>query len=254
MLASSSAANSTLISSGGTQILIDVGLSCKRTFERLEGIGVDPQSIDAVCVTHEHSDHVAGLPVFSRKTDTMLYANSGTVQALEYKPKCVGLSWQVFQSGSKFQVGSLTVEPFLVPHDAYEPVGFVVDDGQVRVGVVTDMGMATAVVRDRLSSCQVVVVESNYDDDLLKGSERPWQLKQRIMGRQGHLSNIDAGELITEISNPDLKRVYLAHLSGDCNRPELAMSCTAEALKRSNVSGLEVELTYPDHATEVMEL
>ena len=254
VLASSSAANCTYVSSGDTSILIDVGLSCKQACTRLESIGVDPQSIEAVCVTHEHSDHIAGLPVFTKKTGAMLYANSGTMEAVRHRPKYEGLSWQIFQSGSRFKIGDLTIEPFLVPHDAYEPVGFVVDDGQVRVGVVTDMGMSTPVIRDRLASCQVAVVESNYDEDMLKNSERPWQLKQRIMGRQGHLSNNGAGDLVTSISNPDLKRVYLAHLSGDCNRPELAMRSTMDALHRCDIDGLEVELTYPDRETSLLEL
>jgi phosphoribosyl 1,2-cyclic phosphodiesterase len=254
VLASSSSANCTFIDSGNTRILIDAGLSYKQCRVRLEEIGVDADSIEAVCVTHEHSDHVAGLPTFSRKTGARLFANSGTVDGLRRNPKCDGLSWQVFTTGSPFTVGDLRIEPFTVPHDAYDPVGFIIDNGQVRVGVVTDMGTSTTVIRDRLSSCQMAVVESNYDVEMLKDSPRPWPLKQRIMGRQGHLSNDAAGELLEEIANPDLRHIYLAHLSSDCNKPELALKTASRSLKKIGAEHIEVRMTWRDKASDVWTL
>ena len=254
VLASSSSANCTFIDSGSTRILIDAGLSFKQCRLRLEELGVEIDSIEAVCVTHEHSDHVAGLPMMFRKTNAKLYANSGTVDGLRRGGKCDDLSWQVFSTGSAFTIGDLRVEPFSVPHDAYEPVGFVVDDGQQRVGVVTDMGTSTTLIRDRLRSCQMAVVESNYDVEMLKESSRPWPLKQRIMGRQGHLSNDAAGELLEEIANPDLRHVYLAHLSSDCNKPEIAMKTASKALAKTNGGHVEVRMTWRDKASDVWSL
>lgn len=254
VLGSSSAANATYISDGSTSLLIDAGFTCKKIRDRLKRIDVELESIDAICVTHEHSDHVAGLPVLSRTISAGIYANSGTADALAHNSRYAGVNWTVFATGSPFQIGTLSIEPFRVPHDAYEPVGFVVDDGQQRVGVVTDMGISTTLIRDKLASCQVAVLESNYDTELLKNSERPWHLKQRIMGRQGHLSNDQGSELIAEIIHPDLRRVYLAHLSSDCNLPSLAKGAAAKVLKKAGASHVELELTSPDEVSALWDL
>ena len=233
VLGSSSSANCTYVSDGSTSLLIDAGFSCKQTRDRLKDIGVELESIDGICITHEHSDHVAGLPVMSRNLPASIYANSGTADALSRTPKFLDVKWTIFSTGASFRIGTLSIEPFRVPHDAYEPVGFVVDDGQERVGVVTDMGISTSLIRDKLASCQVAVVESNYDDEMLKNSDRSWHLKQRIMGRQGHLSNDQGSELISDILHADLRRVYLAHLSSDCNRPSIAMRTASAAIEKS---------------------
>ena len=254
VLASSSAANCIYIGSGDTHLLLDAGLSAKETIARLGQIGVDVGAIQAICVSHEHADHVAGLSVLQRRYGIPLYANTATADAVSRLSRNTELEWKVFSTGVPFPVGDLRIEPFSVPHDAYDPVGFIVSDAMYRIGVATDIGASTELVRQRLRGCQGVVIESNYDDDLLKDSSRPWSLKQRIMGRQGHLSNRAAAEMIAQILSPDLKRVYLAHLSADCNRPDLALEQVRGGLEEHPADHVDIELTYPDRATEVWHL
>lgn len=253
VLGSGSSGNCTYVSSGRTSILIDAGLSGRATRQRLEAIGVPLESISAVCVTHEHSDHTLGLAVLHNGGNIRLYANQGTVSGFEGREGAGKLVWNVFSTGATFPVGDLSVSPFTVPHDAYDPVGFVISDGTMRVGVVTDMGMVTGLIRERLRACEVLVLESNHDEQMLKDAKRPWHLKQRIIGRQGHLSNRHAADLVSEIAGPHLKAVFLAHLSADCNVPELARKTVADALKAAGHSHVQVMLAQPDRVSEIWE-
>ena len=251
VLGSSSGGNCTYVASASTAILVDAGLSARETVRRLEAIGVAADAIAAVCLTHEHSDHTAGLAVLQRRGGLDLYANSGTVEGIESREGPGALRWNLFTTGMPFRIGDLTIEPFSVPHDAYDPVGFVVDGGGARIGIVTDMGMVTALIRERLRRCRAVVIESNHDVRMLRDAERPWHLKQRIVGRQGHLSNEHAAELIAELAPDGLEAVYLAHLSGECNRPELAQRTTVELLRKRGITSVTVKLTRPDEVSEL---
>jgi phosphoribosyl 1,2-cyclic phosphodiesterase len=253
VLGSGSSGNCTFVSSAGTSLLVDAGLSGRETLKRLETVGAAAETVAAVCLTHEHDDHCTSLSVLSRKSGTALYANSGTVEAIEKVGKVSGLKWNIFTTGSPFAIGSLRIEPFSVPHDAFDPVGFTISDGCARLGVVTDIGMATGLVRERLKGCHVIVIESNHDEDLLRGADRPWTLKQRILGRQGHLSNRQAGELLVEVASPDLRAVFLAHLSSQCNKPDLAVRTVADILGKAGRSSVAVKLTFADRASEVVE-
>lgn len=253
VLGSSSSGNSTYVASPRTAILVDAGLSGRETVRRLGEIGVAGDSICAVCVTHEHSDHTSGLAALCRGGRVALFANSGTIQGLEARPGAEKLTWNVFTPGSPFEIGDLRIEPFSVPHDAYDPVGFVIASGGIRVGVVTDMGMVTGLIRERLRSCNAVVIESNHDELMLKNADRPWHLKQRIFSRQGHLSNDHAADLIAEIAGAHLSAVFLAHLSDQCNRPELALSAVREALRKRGVTHVAVKLTAKDRVSEVWD-
>ncbi len=251
ILGSGSSGNCTYVASGTTAILIDAGLSARAIGQRLESAGASAAAVRGICVSHEHSDHTTGLRVLHQKQGIPLYANRGTADALQRDPDLQGLPWQVFTTGSAFTIGDLSVEPFSVPHDAYEPVGFIIRCGDLRVGVVTDMGIATTLVRERLRGCRALVVESNYDEQMLRDCpNRPWHLKQRIMGRQGHLSNQGAAALLTEIATPDLDTVYLAHLSKDCNQPELAHRTAHDTLRTAGHHHIKVRLTYPDRISE----
>jgi len=252
VLASGSSGNCIFVGSENTRILIDAGLSGKATAERLSSIDVDPESIEAVCLTHEHDDHKASLAVLHRRFGVALYTNSGTLEALSRNHKLAALPWNIFTTGHSFTIGDLELEPFRVPHDSYDPVGFAISCGDARVGVVTDMGMATELVRQRLQHCGALVLESNHDETMLQNSSRPWSLKQRIAGRQGHLSNTKAGHLIAEVAGDTLRTVFLAHLSRDCNRPELALSTVRETLNREGVSEVDVKLTYAARASEAI--
>jgi phosphoribosyl 1,2-cyclic phosphodiesterase len=254
VLGSGSSGNCIYVASPQTRILIDGGLSGRETKRRLSQVGVDIAVIDAVCVTHEHDDHRSSLGVLQRKHGISLYANAGTIEAMDRSPKLRGLAWNVFSTGATFRIGDLTIEPFSVPHDSYDPVGFVVASEAGRIGIVTDMGMPTTLIRDRLSSCAVVIIEANHDEQMLMDAERPWPLKQRIAGRQGHLSNRQAAELLASIAGPRLKAAFLAHLSRECNQPELALRTVRESLVRNNWDHVAVSLTYPDRISDVVEL
>jgi phosphoribosyl 1,2-cyclic phosphodiesterase len=253
VLASSSAGNCTYVASAQTAILIDAGLSGKELLRRLVQVGVAAGRIQAVCLTHEHGDHTVGLSVLHKRLGLQLYANSSTVEALGRQPNNQALPWNIFTTGSPFLIGDLRIEPFSVPHDAYDPVGFIVENDGSRVGVVTDMGMATELIRQRLRQCRALVVEANHDERLVTNAKRPWSLKQRVLGRQGHLSNRHAAELLAQVADANLQAVFLAHLSGECNRPELAQDTVAKALRAKECSHVHVHLTYPDRASDVWQ-
>jgi len=254
VLASGSSGNCVLVASATTHVLIDAGLSGRETLRRLNAVGLDVSRIDGVCLTHEHDDHRSALPVLHRRHGTTLYANAGTIEAVQHRISGVPLTWNVFATGSPFPLGDLVIEPFSVPHDSYDPVGFVLRSGKARVGVVTDMGMPTALIREHLRACQVIVLEANHDETMLKASNRPWTLKQRIAGRQGHLSNRAAAELLCELGSATLRTVYLAHLSRDCNTPDVALRTVCGVLQRRGLGHVDVRLTYPDRISEIAEL
>ncbi len=254
VLGSGSSGNCIYVASEQTGILIDAGLSCKETEGRLATIGVELSSINALCITHEHGDHVSCLGVLHRKIGMPLYANAGTIEALERNPKYQGLPWNVFTTGTSFEIEDIKADAFSVPHDSYDPVGFVLSKENFKLGIAPDMGMATELIRERLKNCQAVVIESNHDEHLLNSSLRPWSLKQRIAGRQGHLSNTKSRELLLEIVGPDLKNVFLAHLSSDCNDPELAIYGAEQALKGINREDIKVHLTYASKPSSLVDL
>ena len=251
ILGSGSSGNCTFVGSGSTRILIDAGLSAREIERRLVQVEVDPATIQGICVSHEHQDHTAGLRVLHTRYGIPIYANSGTIGGLARDEKLSTIPWKVFTTGMPFALGDLTIEPFSVPHDAYDPVGFVIACADARIGVVTDMGISTALIRERLRRCQAIVVEANHDEQMLRDAQRPWHLKQRIMGRQGHLSNQNAAKMIADIASPTLKQVFLAHLSEECNRPDLARDTTCDSLMTSGHSHVKVSLTYPDRISEV---
>ena len=251
ILASGSSGNCTYISSESTAILIDAGISGLAVARRLEEIGVALASIQAVCISHEHDDHVRGVSALHKRHPVTMYANAGTLDALHRNPRMRTPDWQVFTTGMSFAIGDLQIESFQVPHDAYEPVGFVVSSGSARVGIATDLGTPTALIRERLRRCRMVIVEANHDEALLQEAERPWNLKQRIRGRQGHLSNTHAASMLAEIATPDLNQVFLAHLSEDCNRRELALEAAQTSLNASGNPHVKVSVAFPDRVSEV---
>lgn len=223
VLGSGSDGNCIYVESRDTRVLIDAGLRCKRITERLEEIDVNIADIHGICVTHDHTDHVQGIPVLNNKHVISLYATEGTRASVDcrYAPK-TQRAWNVFAPGSTFAIGALTFHAFPVPHDAGDPVGFVVSDGACRLGIATDMGEAPDVVAECLRHCHALILEFNHDRDMLYNSDRPWELKQRIAGRSGHLSNEQACELLARVAWEDLRTLVLAHISDECNNPALA--------------------------------
>jgi phosphoribosyl 1,2-cyclic phosphodiesterase len=253
VLGSGSKGNAIYIASENIRILIDAGLSARQIALRLDQLGVVPESINGICISHEHSDHVSGLRVLQKRHGIPAYANAGTLNGIMRQAKADEVSAKVFETGSRFEIGDVTIEPFSVPHDAYEPVGFRIESRSGCVGVVTDLGMSTSLVREKLKGCQAIVIESNHDDDLLREAPRPWQLKQRIRSRQGHLSNIDAARLIIDCATDALEHVFLAHLSSDCNTPEIALSTVSSQLRLDGLGHISLEVSQADQITSLWQ-
>jgi len=251
VLASGSSGNVIYIASEKTRILVDAGLSARQIAVRLEQLGVVPESINGICVSHEHGDHVAGLRVLQKRHGIPVYANAGTLNGIMRQPRAHEISARIFQTGSPFEIGDITIEPFSVPHDAYEPVGFRIQAMNTCVGVVTDLGMGTSLIREKLKGCHALIMESNHDEDLLREAPRPWSLKQRIRSRQGHLSNIDAARLISESATAALEHVFLAHLSSDCNSPDTALRTVASQLRLDGLGHINLEISHADRISNI---
>lgn len=254
VLASGSSGNCTLIQHGASVLLIDAGLSAKEIERRMSHIGCGLDQVVGVCISHEHADHISGLAQLHQRAALPVYTNRGTSEALRRQEALTELPCRIFETGHAFDVGAFRIEPFSVPHDAYEPVGFIVSAGGHRIGVVTDMGTATTLIRARLKDCRAVVVESNHDEKMLRNSRRPEYLKQRILGRQGHLSNNAAAELLAEVAGPHLDTIFLAHLSSECNRGEIALKTAKASLTGAGHHHVHVHLTYPDRISEIWNM
>ena len=252
VLASGSAGNCIYVSSDSTAILIDAGLSMKETVRRLAEAGKDLSLVKAVCVTHEHGDHRASLGVLQRRAGLALYATGAAAEAYEQDPGQRNLEWTIFQTGSPFMIGDLKIDPFSVSHDSAEPVGFVITSGPHRLGIVTDIGFVTELAKGCLRDCDVLVIESNHDETMVMASARPWKVKKRILGKQGHLSNAQAAELVRIIASPRLKSVLLAHLSAECNRPEIAERCIRTVLDACGCVHTNLSVTYQDRISPVV--
>ncbi len=231
VLGSGSAGNSGIVRSGKTTILIDAGLSAKQLVERMQGVGVNPDKLDGIVLTHEHGDHTRGIDVLCRKRKLAIYCNIRTREVL--RPKIQSdVSWRLFDSGDAFPVGDIRIQSFYIPHDAVEPMGFVFVNGAGRLGLVSDIGHVTTLVKDHLAGVDTLFVEANYDDLMLQNdTKRPWSTKQRISSRHGHLSNAQAAELVTAVASERLHRVVLGHLSRDCNAPDVATAAIQKSLQ-----------------------
>lgn len=227
-------------------MLVDAGISTKRIRLHLQELGLDVQDLDGICVTHEHGDHIRSLPQLGKKFGIPIYANADTASYIARKKGFADLSWKIFTTGQPFTIGSLNFHPFNIPHDAMDPVGFVVQAGQKRIGFATDIGLATRLVKGHLSGCHVLYLETNHDRLMLDECPRPWSIKQRIAGRQGHLSNEEACDLLRAVLGPELEQIYLGHISQDCNQVELAESTVRLTLKELSRSDVRISLTYPD--------
>jgi phosphoribosyl 1,2-cyclic phosphodiesterase len=258
VLGSGSAGNCALVETETTRLLVDAGLSARQITQRLASVGRQITDIQGILLTHEHTDHVRALGVLCKANGCAVYANRLTAEAVSENPDWNGkvrISWRLFTTGQAFEIGDLVVEPFSVPHDAYEPVGFVIRNQTQSVGLVTDLGHATKLVIERLKSTDALVIESNHDLKLLQeDSSRPWALKQRIMSRHGHLSNEAAAALAGEVASDKLRHVLLAHLSRDCNRPELARDMVGRKLRQIGASHVTVTVTSQDIPTKTISI
>lgn len=232
-LASGSKGNSLFIEGGGVRILVDAGLSCRQIVTRLTDVGINPGSIDAILVTHEHLDHVSAVPHFSKRFGTPVFVSPRTaVRHFAGVPfrdlfRCV----MTIEAGRAFWVGELSVIPFSIPHDAVDPIAFRFETGGVALGMAADLGVVTEAVCEQLAGCQAIFCESNHDPAMLQNGPYSLPLKKRIAGQGGHLSNPDCRKLVEEIHHPDLKVIVLTHLSEKNNTPRLAFDETNGYLK-----------------------
>jgi phosphoribosyl 1,2-cyclic phosphodiesterase len=236
MLASGSRGNCAIVASTRTRILVDAGISCRETFKRMKSLGEDPRSLSAILITHEHSDHICGLAMLARKLCIPIFMTGATHHVWSRairdetgeRPQLQKL--EKFESGQTFHVGDIAVKPFTTPHDAADPVGFTFRAEGIKVGIATDLGYLPVSVRDHLRGCDVLVMESNHDLEMLRGGPYPWSVKQRVMSRVGHLSNEALADFFANDYDNSAAFVVLAHLSEQNNHPEIARREAERAL------------------------
>lgn len=225
ILGSGSAGNCSLVQTDRCRLLVDGGLSARQIATRLAAAGVDPATLDGILITHEHCDHIGGLEVFCKKFQVPIYCNALTAETMRHGGESVKKDWRIFATGGDFSIHDIHVQSFPVPHDAVDPVGFVLHSDGTSLGFLTDLGHATKLVYERVRQVQTLVIETNHDEKMLQNdTRRPWSVKQRIMSRHGHLSNAAAANVVAEMLGNGLERVILGHLSRDCNSPEVALS------------------------------
>ncbi len=236
VLASGSRGNCALIASSSTRILLDAGISCRETFKRLKLLGEDPHRLSAILITHEHSDHVYGLLTLAKKLSVPVFMTGATHHAwnramrndLGEAPELAHLEF--FCSGRHLQIGDIAITPFTIPHDAEDPVGFTFRAEGVKVAFATDLGYLPPNVSDHLGGCDLLVMESNHDLEMLRGGPYPWSVKQRVMSRVGHLSNESLADFFTSDYDGGAAYIVLAHLSEQNNHPDLALGAAEKAL------------------------
>jgi len=244
VLGSGSGGNATLVEGGGARVLLDAGLGPRQLAERLLSAGVDPASLDAVFLSHEHGDHARGAAAFSKRWGVPLAGTRGTFQATGLGRARLP-AYEPIAPGETRTIRRLAVQAVAVPHDAVSPLAFVLSAGASSLGHATDLGHLSRRLVDACRGCDALLVESNYDPSMLRDGPYPWSLKERILGPLGHLSNGDVGRLLEKGLGDACRLVVLAHLSQKNNHPELALQAAGEALGRSGRRGVEVTLAPP---------
>lgn len=252
-LASGSRGNAALIECGSTRVLVDAGISARELARRLESVGVSPGGVDLILLSHEHNDHARGARRFSARFGTPVACGPETLEALDLSPRHLA-DWQPLVAAKPLRLGELTIDAFPVPHDAARPLGFVLEGAGVRVGVVTDLGHATTLVVERLKQCDALLLEANHDDMMLRDGPYPWQLKQRVGGRLGHLSNSEAAALLRRAVGTSCRAVVLAHLSESNNTPELALAAARRALRQVGRGDIHVTVASQRRPSEPVTL
>jgi phosphoribosyl 1,2-cyclic phosphodiesterase len=261
VLASGSRGNCAVVCSSSTRILVDAGISCRETFKRIKAVGDDPHSLSAILVTHEHADHVYGLRTLAKKLAIPIFMTGATHQAWARsvreetgeKPEIAQL--EAFSSGHSFPIGDISITPFTIPHDAADPVGFTFRAEGVKVGFATDLGYLPPNVCHHIRGCDLLVIESNHDLEMLRGGPYPWAVKQRVMSRVGHLSNEALADFFSGDYDGVARYVVLAHLSEQNNHPEIARRAAEKALgERQTLLHNRVMLATQSEAMEAIRL
>lgn len=254
VLGSGSRGNATILTSGSTSLLIDAGLSSAQMVKRLGQLGLDASSVSAIVVTHDHGDHSRGSGVFARKHGTPIYLTRATSAACEQLFRGTERI-EYYEPGRSFTIGEFQVDPFLTVHDAVDPVAITVTGTRcgTRVGIATDLGRPTAGIRHSLSGCHFLVLEANHDEGMLRAGPYPPSVQARIASSHGHLSNHAAAGFARELLHPRLSGIFLAHLSGKCNRPELARNAVRGALRKAGWRGF-LEVATQDEPTPLVDI
>jgi phosphoribosyl 1,2-cyclic phosphodiesterase len=248
--ASGSSGNCGLLQGGGVSLLVDAGISLKRIRACLADEGLELRDLNGVLVTHEHSDHVAGLAMLSKYSDLPMYMSGGTARALLRQIRCREESLHMIEAGVPITLGELRVTCFETSHDAAEPFGFRVDGENGTLAIVTDLGYVSRSVREAVGGCTAAVVEANYDLDMLRYGPYPQNLKRRIQGNYGHLDNRDAAELCAFLAEKGAKQLLLAHLSKENNLPGLAR----ETVSRRLGSEIQIQVAPRSERSEELEI
>lgn len=253
VLASGSKGNACYIETENTRLLIDAGISCRELISRLELVGLAASRLDAIIITHEHSDHVKGAGPISRKFNSTVYSNFSTMCRCS---KILGntIVNDQLRTGESLVVNDITVETFSKDHDAVDPIGLIISSNGSRLGILTDVGKSTPYLEDALQGCTGVLLEFNHDAEMLENGPYPYYLKKRIKGSKGHLSNDQAGVLLGRLSHRRLKHVVLAHLSEVNNTPEKALSKARESLVECSMDNIPVHISYQDYPCPVLEV
>jgi len=274
ILGSGSSGNCAHLETGDARILVDAGFSPLQIRKRLASIGRTPENLSAILITHEHSDHISGLFGLADKLHIPIFCNRGTQDGtvwafktkwLRKKSTADGpdaaeqlkarMDWQLFETGASFEIGDVGIETFSIPHDAQDPVGYVLRTAAGNIGFATDLGHVTKLVLERIRAANVLVLESNHDVKMLQDCpRRSWALKQRILGRHGHISNATAADTIAQVMSAGLKQLYLAHLSRECNKPELAQHVMAEQLHHIGAKHVQLKLAAQDVPCGTLDL
>jgi len=231
---------------------LDAGLSGRETRRRLKNIDIHGEDLDAIVVSHEHGDHTRGLRILSGQLNLPVYLNYPTLSSI--KGTEFNGNVREFDSGGTFSINDLYFQPFSVPHDAADPVGFIIKHKELKIGIVTDLGFATRLVMERLRNCLLLVLESNYDEEMLRSGPYPWVLKQRVKGRLGHLSNNQAGALIKDVDHEGLEHVILFHLSETNNTHEKASQVVGPFLKNHTNHPVNISLGVQDRVGHMVSI
>jgi phosphoribosyl 1,2-cyclic phosphodiesterase len=245
-LYSGSSGNSSFIKTTNTKILVDCGTSVKKINEALESIDESLENIDGILITHEHSDHIKGLATLCKKYDIPIYANKKTLSEIQKNIEVK--NYKIFKTNENFEINDLQIHSFAIPHDAADPVGFTISTKTKKISIATDIGHMENKILKNLDGSNFVLLESNYEPDMLKSSRYPYLLKKRIMGPDGHLSNEDASLTVKALVSGGLKNVMLGHLSQENNFPELAYQTTINELITSNIDTKKLSVTIADRS------
>jgi len=258
VLGSSSSGNCYFLKTNESRILIDAGFSAKQIFARLLDQGENPEDLDALFITHEHSDHAIGVRGISRRLNIPIFANQATSEAIQKKLSSQP-NWKLFETGDSFRFQDFEVSSFTIPHDAYDPVGFTFVWGgydlfnpRRKLAVLTDLGYLPMGAKKQIRDADILIFESNYEDSLLDADERrPWVTKQRIRSRHGHLSNKIAAKELSSIENPNWKHLILSHLSKDCNSIDCVRSAFDELFRK--MKNLNFDIIDPQNGSAVIK-